>query len=150
MDTLLGSLEAVASDLAYLVDHGDADAERMEAERERIEKDVKAAQRRADKLVELYTADLIGMDEFRDRRAPINEQITRMKERLKELDSIAPPDRSAQLVRVRDAIHLLKETDVEAELKNRLLKQVIERIEYTNDGEKRRRTSDLRLDIYLR
>lgn len=150
MSTLVGSLESVASDLAYLVENGDAEAERAAAERERIEMDMKAARRKADKLVDLYTEELIGMDEFRDRRAPVDEQTARLQERLKELDSTSPPDRSAQLVRVRDAIDLLKDKDVDAELKNRLLKQVIERIEYVNDGEKRRRTKNLRLDVYLR
>ncbi len=148
--TLIGSLDSAARDLSYLVEHGDAEAERMARDREALEREISSASRRADKLVELYTADLIGIAEFRDRRAPIDDQIAMMRARIAEIDARDPPDRAMQLVRVREAISMLRDNSIDAESKNRALRQIIDRIEYSNDGEKRRRTNNLHLDVRLR
>lgn len=150
MDTLISSLQSAAADLEYLAEHRDEEAERAAAEREALEREIAAASRRADKIVELYTADLIGIDEFRARRSPIDEQIARMRKRAEELDSAEPPDRAAQLVKVREAIGLLSNESIDAEEKNRMLRLIVERIEYTNEGDKRRRTGNLHLDVHLR
>ena len=150
MDTLISSLQSAAADLEYLAEHRDEEAERAAAEREALEREIATAYRRADKIVELYTADLIGIDEFRARRSPIDEQIARMRKRAEELDSAEPPDRAAQLVKVREAIGLLEDDIIDAEEKNRMLRLVVERIEYTNEGDKRRRTENLHLDVHLR
>lgn len=150
MDTLISSLQSAAADLEYLAEHRDEEAERAAAEREALEREIAAASRRADKIVELYTADLIGIDEFRARRSPIDEQIARMRKRAEELDSAEPPDRAAQLVKVREVIGLLSNESIDAEEKNRMLRLIVERIEYTNEGDKRRRTGNLHLDVHLR
>lgn len=150
MDTLVSSLQSAASNIEYLANNRDEEAEIYESERKALEKEIAAASRKADKLVELYTADLIGIEEFRTRRSPVDEQIARMRAKAEELEAMEPPDRAAQLVRVREAIDLLRDGSVDAEAKNRMLRLVIERIEYTHEGDRRRRKGNLHLDVRLR
>ncbi|MEG0303684.1 recombinase family protein [Gordonibacter sp.] len=126
---LVEVLEAVAQDLETKIvigDEGSADIE-LEAIERRLSQEAK----RLEKLMELYFADAISIDEFKERRSRSEEAEKRLKERRDKLSQKRPTP-AALAVTVRSAIRLLDDDIVGAEAKNIALKSFIKRIDYEN------------------
>lgn len=148
MDAVVDALKGLYEDIEYEVSIGTDAAQRVADEVAALRSELAAARRRSDRLVELFTADAIGIQEFRDRREPIERQMERMESRIAELEGMEVPDQGTRLVRLHEGIEMLRDPSVDARRKNDCLKEIIERITYRNDGTSRNQ-HDIHLDIFL-
>lgn len=142
---LCDALEEVAENLDAAIPLGD---EPREGEIESVERQLSIESKRLDKLMELYFADAITIDEFKSRREASEELVKELESKAKELRRKRKTP--AELaVTVRDAIGMLRDDSISADAKNAALKQFIERIEYENLTE-RQRDQDIRLFVTLK
>ena len=126
MDVLCEALESIASDLELRAEpKADTSQEELMAVRQKIAVESK----RLDKLMELYMADAITIDEFRERNIASKECMKQLEAREKELAKMKPsPQQMASTI--KEAIRMLQDDDVPAAEKNSALKSFIDRIEY--------------------
>ena len=147
VSVLCDALEEIAADLELQVQVGDVDttADEIAAVERQLAREIN----KLDKLVELYYADAITIDEFKDRRKKSEELQEALRAKHADLIKEKPTPQEVAFT-LREAIRLLEDDDVDAEKKNVALKAIVERIEYENFTVPRSRRYDIRLDIYLK
>lgn len=150
VDMVVDTLAQMADNIELKVTAGKDDASRVAQEKARLEKDIAAAQRRIDKLVELHFEDAMSTAEFRDRRAPIDAQMELLQKRLAQICDMRIKDPKEVVIGLREAVAMLKSDDVPVVERNRALRRVVERIEYENSGTPALGDHDIRLNIFLR
>lgn len=144
---LCDALEEVARDFEIRDEVGAVDT--TEQELQAVEKQLSREANKLEKLIELYYADAISIEEFKARRTASEELQETLKARYAEL-LVEKPTPKQVAVTVREAIALLRDDDVSPQKKNTALKSFIERIEYENFTVPRSRKYDIRLDIVMR
>lgn len=146
VDLLCEALEEIANDYEFKTEEApDTSKEELAS----INRQLNTASKHLDKLVELYCAELITIDEFRKRKESSEQTTAQLQERKAELEVEHPTPKQMQS-HVRDAIRLLKSPDVDADIKNAALKSFIDRIEYENFTPPRSRDYDIRLKVILK
>lgn len=113
-----------------------------------VERQIAQESRRLDKLIELYFADAITVDEFKSRREASEESLRDLRSRAEDLGR-ARRTPAETAVTVREAIRMLEDDSVSAEAKNAALKQFVDRIEYENMTQ-RQNDQDIRLRVTLK
>lgn len=144
---LCDALEEVARDFEIRDEVGAVDT--TEQELQSVEKQLSREANKLEKLIELYYADAISIEEFKARRTASEELQETLKARYAEL-LVEKPTPKQVAVTVREAIALLRDDDVSPQKKNTALKSFIERIEYENFTVPRSRKYDISLDIVMR
>ena len=142
MEAVCGALERAASDIETGATRCGADPDEIRA----IERALAEEDRRLDKLMELFYAEAITVDEFKERRAASEEATARLRERRDEL-AVRDVDPEEIVCTTRGAIRLLRDPSIPAEKKNDMLKSFVERIDYWGSED---RGSTIRLDVHLR
>ncbi len=144
---LCDALEEIAYDLEAHETVGEADtrAEELAA----IEKQLAHEERMLDKLMELYFADAITVEEFKSRRENSEELQAALEARRASLEEgCASPQEVA--FTIREALRKLEDDTVPPQAKNAALRSFIERIEYENFTRPRSRDYDIHLDIIFK
>lgn len=143
------ALSSVAADLEAKVTVGDKDTKAVELKS--IEKQLAREERTVEKLLELYYADAITIDEFKERRERSDEAKVALEARRDELELEArgASNQRELAFNVREAIALLEDDSVSAQAKNEALRMFVERIEYENFTEHINK-QDIRLHIILK
>ncbi|MEG0990520.1 recombinase family protein [Gordonibacter sp.] len=144
---LADALESVAQECETKVILDD-DASASKSELEAVERKLAQEAVRLEKLMELYFADAITIDEFKERRSKSEELSDQLRHRREELSREKPSPKELA-VTIREAIRLLKDEGVSAEAKNAALKSFVERIEYENLTVSMKHP-DIRLHVVLR
>lgn len=144
MDCLCDALEEVATEL----ETGSVQCGTDPAEIEAIERTLADESRKLDKLIELFNADAITVYEFKDRREASDVLVKQLREKHDELTAkMVDPDEIA--FTTREALMLLRDESVDAELKNNALKRFVERIEY-EEIDQARKNRQIKLTVHLR
>lgn len=147
VESLCDALEEVAADLELKVDTSRPDTTADEIAV--VERQLAREANKLDKLVDLYYADAITIDEFKDRRKASEELSVALRAKLAELvkDKPTPQEIASN---IHEAVRLLEDEDIDAEKKNVALRSFVERIEYENFTVPRSRNYDIRLCVVLR
>ena len=106
-----------------------------------------------EKQYELLEKGIYTEDVFEKRNKAIQEKRLALKKQIEEVRSTAPKkiDYGKKVSALKKAIASLKSTTITPAEKNRLLKAVIKRIEYSSDADKNSyNTTNIKLDIFLR
>ena len=144
MDCLCDALEEVANDL----ETGSVQCGTDPAEIEAIERTLADEAKKLDKLIELFNADAITVYEFKERREASDELVKQLRERHEELSARSvDPDEIA--FTTREALGILRNENVSAEVKNNALKRFIEKIEY-EELDQARKNRQIKLTVRLR
>ena len=144
MDCLCDALEQIAEDLeAGVIDTG-ANPEELNS----IEQTLRKEDGRLDKLMELFYADAISIDEFKVRRNASKELVERLRKRHDEL-SAREVDVQELACKTREAIGVLRNESISAETKNGTLKSLIQKIEY-EEIDRARKDRQISLTVRLR
>lgn len=105
-----------------------AQMESLQAQQRKIEKKLA-------KLFDAWEDEAISNNEFVQRKAVHNERIKQIKQQMDALeDSI--PEREAyeeKIILLSDAIASLQNDEIDADVKNRVLKEIVSHIEYSRD-----------------
>ena len=139
LDLLCGALEQAAEEMEVEIESG----KRTDSEQKAIRAALKKEERKLDKLMELYFADAITIDEFKIRREASESARESMERRLRELEAEKPPTKK-KVATLRKAMRAIKSDKASAADKNAFLKQVIKRIDYY------RREGDVELTVTLK
>ena len=144
MNCLCDALEEVATEL----ETGSVQCGTDPSEIEAIERTLADESRKLDKLIELFNADAITVYEFKDRREASDVLVKQLREKHDELTAkMVDPDEIA--FTTREALMLLRDESVDAELKNNALKRFVEKIEY-EEIDQARKNRQIKLTVHLR
>lgn len=144
MDCLCDALEDVAMEL----ETGSVQSGTDPAEIEAVERTLADESRKLDKLIELFNADAITVYEFKERREASDILVKQLREKHDELTAkMVDPEEIA--FTTREALTLLRDESVDAELKNNALKRFIEKIEY-EEIDQASKNRQIKLTVHLR
>ena len=111
------------------------------------EKELKDLAARRSNLFDLLERGIYSDADFLERKTLMDEQKEKLEEILIELKQNIPEkiDYEEKIVQFSAAINALEDTALDAESKNKLLKAIIKRIEFSREND-----DDFILDIYLK
>lgn len=148
MNAFIQSLKAYIDDFELKVDNLPmVDENTIQSQIEALEKQVKSIKRKLSKLFDSWEDELIDNNEFVARKEMHNKKIETLKNQIAELENTIPEkeEYEEKIVLFHNALDLLKDEDIDAEIKNEYLKKFIEKIEFSRDSE-----DEFSLDIYLK
>lgn len=120
----------------------------FEAQRKALEASLKKEKLARKRASDAYEAGVYGLAEFKQRRQKIDNRIEALETKLAK----AKPRRCDRqtVVTLRECIDMLEDDEVPVKAKNDFLKQVVERIEYSNDTAPYVLPNKPHLEIFLR
>jgi DNA invertase Pin-like site-specific DNA recombinase len=114
---------------------------------EALNKEFRKVKRILDKLFDDYENEIYTANEFVERKAKHNERIESIKEQIAALEDTIPEKEEYEdkIQKLSDALQALEDPSVEAEDKNRFLKVIIDKIEFSREN-----GEEFILDVYLK
>lgn len=99
------------------------------------------------KLFDKWEDETISDNEFVQRKAVHNQRIESIKAQMNDLEDSIPEreEYEEKIVLLSDALAALLDDDIDADVKNRVLKEIVDRIEYSRENK-----DEFILDIYLK
>lgn len=147
--SVIDSLRGNIVDFTTKLENDDGSA--LIAEHEQMiattEKELKDLAARRSNLFDLLERGIYSDADFLERKTLMDEQKEKLEEILTELKQNIPEkiDYEEKIVQFSAAINALEDTALDAESKNKLLKAIIKRIEFSREND-----DDFILDIYLK
>mgnify|MGYP003303794620 CR=1 FL=1 len=147
MAAVVHGLNRYIEDFELKVDNlPDVDENSIQSQIEALQAQLRKIEKKMSKLFDAWEEGDISNNEFVQRKAVHNERINLIKQQMDELeDSI--PEREAyeeKIILLSDAIASLQNDEIDAEVKNRVLKEIVNRIEFSRDN-----NDEFILDFYL-
>lgn len=146
MGMVIEELAAVADDYEARYIDGDDGVTDHELRLRHLISERASAERKRNRLIELYMLEKIGPDEFGDMRAPLDSQLERLADAIEEEMAFEPRNTLNIAISIRDAINMLADDGIPAETRNTAIKSIIDRIEYRKDTD----DAELELDVYIK
>lgn len=114
---------------------------------EALNKELRKTKRILDKLFDDYENEIYSANEFVERKAKHNERIESIKEQIAALEDTIPEKEEYEdkIRKLSDALACLEDPDAEAEDKNRFLKEIVDRIEFSREN-----NEEFILDVFLK
>jgi len=114
---------------------------------EALNKELRKVKRILDKLFDDYESEIYTANEFVERKAKHNERIASIQEQIAALEDAIPEkeEYEEKVLKLTDALAALEDPDLEAEDKNRFLKAIVDRIEFSREN-----GEEFILDVYLK
>lgn len=111
------------------------------------EKELKDLVARRSNLFDLLERGIYSESDFMERKTVLDKEKQQLEDNLQELKSNVPEqiDYEEKIVQFHAAVEALEDPDMTAEEKNKLLKSIIKRIEFSRENDE-----DFILDIYLK
>lgn len=118
---------------------------------ERLEKQMVEFRQQEEKQYDLLETGVYTQDRFEQRNAALRKKIDECQEKIYETKATMPHqvDYAERVVSLEKAIAALKNPEVSAEVKNRLLKSVVEKIEFST-GETGHNYTEIKLKFNMR
>lgn len=127
-------------DFEVKLDNGDRmeEAKKHAREIERVEKELEKAKAKRRRLFDDYENEVYTAEEFRERKTVWAERIERMTYELEELQQHKPAeiDYQEKIVTFSRVLKAVEDPEVSAKEKNILLKEIIQRIDYSREDNK--------------
>lgn len=144
IDALVDKLAETAGDYQLRIAQGEKESGDRKRRLESIEKSIKRIEKRKDKLIDLYAAGAISMEDFRRRNTAAETELASLKEELEAVQSRMPKPYKRIAMSLRRAVKLLASEEIPAQVRNDALRQVVERIDYDREG------NNVYLDVFIR
>lgn len=118
---------------------------------ERLEKQMVEFRQQEEKQYDLLETGVYTQDRFEQRNAALRKKMEECQEKIYETKATMPKqvDYAERVVSLEKAIAALKNPEVSAEVKNRLLKSVVEKIEFST-GETGHNYTEIKLKFNMR
>jgi hypothetical protein len=118
---------------------------------ERLEKQMEEYRQQEEKQFDLLETGVYTQDRFEQRNTALRKKMDECQERIYEAKATMPKqvDYAERVVSLEAAIKALKDPNVSAEAKNRLLKAVVEKIEFST-GETGHNYTEIKLKCTMR
>lgn len=138
---LVQVLNEYIEDFSFKVDNADKmeEMKRHTTEIETLEKELKEAQKKRMKLFDDYDDGLYSREEFAERKEVWADRIAQMSNRLDELRNTTPEeiDYAEKVYKFSQAVDSLKDKEAPASAKNEFLKDILSRIDFYAEGDKK-------------
>ena len=114
---------------------------------EALNKELRKTKRILDKLFDDYENEIYSSNEFVERKAKHNERIESIKEQIAALEDTIPEKEEYEdkILKLTDALQALEDPNMEVEDKNRFLKDIVDRIEFSREN-----NEEFILDVFLK
>ena len=118
---------------------------------ERLEKQMEEFRQQEEKQYDLLETGVYTQDRFEQRNAALRKKMEECQEKIYETKATMPKqvDYADRVVTLEKAIVALKDPNVSAEVKNRLLKSIVKKIEFST-GETRHNYTEIKLKFIMR
>lgn len=118
---------------------------------EQLEKKMEELREQEDKQYDLLETGVYTQAKFEQRNASLRKKMDELQERIYKTKATMPQevDYEEKVVTLQKAIEALKDQEVDAEVKNKLLKAIVKRIELST-GKTKRNGSDIKLEVTMR
>ena len=154
MSLLCQTLKAYIEDFEFKVTNAGRDEEIKKHAEEvaRLEAALDKAKTRRRRLFDDYDDGVYTLEEFKERKAVWAERIENMTDELEDLLKHKPleVDYHEKSIKFTKALEAVQDPDTPAKTKNELLKDIIERIDYTCEDLGRNKGGKVTLDLTLR
>lgn len=112
-----------------------------------LEKQLKSSEKKLSKLFDSWEDGIIDNNEFVKRKEVHNSKIDQIKLQIVELENTIPEKEECEekIMYLSDALNYLKDTDIDADIKNIYLKKIISKIEFSRDND-----DEFILDVYIK
>ena len=114
---------------------------------EALNKELRKTKRILDKLFDDYENEIYTANEFVERKAKHNERIASIQEQIAALEDTIPEKEEYEdkILKLSDALAALEDESLDAEEKNRYLKDIVDKIEFSREN-----GEEFILDVYLK
>lgn len=154
MDAIIINLNAHIEEFEFKMNNG---GELQQAEKQRrliesLEKELETLNAQRSKLFDYLERKIYTEDEFLERKALLTERIKAVSETIENERTtvVDEVDYQERIVRFSEVVESLRNPNIPAKIKNELLKDIIERIEYGCIDLGRQKGGIIELDIYLK
>ena len=148
MDAVVHALKLYIEDFEIKVNNvPDVDEQSMTGQISALYDEERKTQAKLSKLFDAWENGNITDNEFVERKAVNNARIESIKEQIRELENSMPEKQeySEKIVLLSEALDALLDSSVAADAKNRYLKEIIDRIEYSREN-----GDEFILDVFLK
>ena len=148
------SLKAYIDDFEFKVSNAGRmeEIERHQADVARLQSELEKAKTKRRRLFDDYDDDVYTAAEFKERKAVWAERIEQISEELEELQRYKPAevDYSEKAIKFTEVLTALQDPEATPKTKNVLLKDILERINYTCEDLGRQKGGIITLDLVRR
>ena len=125
----------------------EVDENTIQSQIEALQSEQRKIEKKLAKLFDAWEEGKITDNEFVERKAVNTARIESIEKQIAEIEDSIPEKEEYQeiIMKLSDALESLKDTTLDADIKNTYLKQVIERIEFSRESD-----TEFILDIYLK
>lgn len=154
MDLLCASLKAYIDDFEFKVSNAGrmAEMEKHSAEVERLERELEKAKIKRRRLFDDYDDGVYTAAEFKERKAVWADRIERITYELDDLQRQKPEeiDYKEKAIRFTQVLEAVQDPNETAKRKNEILKEILERIDYSCVDLGRQKGGVVTLDLILK
>ena len=119
-----------------------------------LNNELDSLEKKQDELYELLEDGIYSREVFLKRNEKLAESRSELEQKIKKAkeNAVRPINYRERIIKFEQVLQALQDDDVPPKEKNRLLKEIIERIDYTRDSKNRTRwdTSKPTLEIHLK
>lgn len=152
LELITQTLNKHIEDFSFKVNNSDKmeEASKHASEVESLEREIKTAQSKRNKLFDDYDDGVYTKEEFAERKIVWAERISKISKRLEVLRNTKPVevDYEEKVIKFSRAVESLKNPEISPQAKNDLLREVIDRIEFDATG--KGKTLKITLDIHIK
>lgn len=147
MNALIHCLKLYIEDYTLKVDNlPEVDENTILDQLDAMKAELRKVERKLAKAFDDYEDGIYTANEFVERKAIHNAKIESIKKRMEDLENSIPEKEEYQEVieKLSDALDAILDEEMDADVKNVLLKEIVERIEFTREN-----NEEFILDVYL-
>lgn len=148
MNALIHSLKLYIEDFEMKVDNlPEVDENTILDHLEALKTELRKVERKLAKAFDDYEDGIYTANEFVERKAIHNAKIESIQKQMEELEDSIPEKEAYQEVieRLSDALEAILDEDMDADVKNVLLKEIVEKIEFSREN-----NEEFIIDVFLR
>lgn len=148
MDALVHALKLYIEDFEMKIDNmPDVDENTIVSQLESLQKEKNRIEKVLSKLFDSWERDEITNNEFAQRKAVNNARLESIKNEMNNLEETVPEkeEYTENIMKLSDALNALLGNNLDAETKNKYLKAIVRRIEFSREN-----NDEFILDTYLK
>ena len=154
IETLIYSLNAIIDDFTFKMtnEYQDNERDKQLVYIKSLEKSLKETNKQKAQLFDYLERKIYSEDEFVERRNILSARIEELEKKIEEKKSTVQEkiEYEDKIYKLSQIIESLKDDNIPAKQKNLLLKEIIEKVEFTTEDLGRKKGAKITLDIFLK
>lgn len=137
IDALIHALTLYIEDFEVKIDNlPDVDANTLNIQLEELQKEMRKTEKKLARLFEAWEDEEISSNEFAQRKAVHNARLAAIKEEIETLEDTVPEQEEYKesILKLSEALEALQDVTLDAETKNKYLKEIVRRIEFSREN----------------